>query len=105
MGKFEDYIRSIDPATPLPDGLLTNLQAAYAEDISLSEAKVASVESALADKDAEVVNLGKELTSAKSHNYDLLMNIPHTVDETNPPGSVDETVTTIDSLFGEDNGT
>jgi hypothetical protein len=103
MGKFEDYIRSIDPATPLPEGLLTNLQAAYAEDISLSEAKVASVESALADKDAEVVNLGKELTSAKSHNYDLLMNIPHTVDEIDPPGSDDDTVITVDKLFGVDN--
>jgi hypothetical protein len=104
MGKFEDYIRSIDPATPLPEGLLTNLQTAYAEDIALSEAKIASVETALADKDATANKLASELTAAKSHNYDLLMQVPKTVDEV-PPPAIDDNVTSIDDLFGEDNGT
>lgn len=99
MGKFEDYIRSIDPAVELPPNLLTELQNAYTEDIALSEAKIASVETALADKDAEASKLALELTSAKSHNYDLLMQVPKTVDEI-PPNPTDEVIT-VDSLFGD----
>ena len=103
MGKFEDYIRTIDPATPLPTNLLTDLQTAYAEDIALSDAKISSVEQTLTAKDEEITNLSKELTSAKSHNYDLLMSLPKKVDEI-PPNPSDET-TTIDDLFGVENGT
>ena len=102
MGKFEDYIRSLDPTVELPEGLLTNLQAAYAEDIALSDAKIASVETALAGKDAEVSKLTGEVTAAKSHNYDLLMLIPKTVNEVDPPPAGD-TAADIDDLFGEDN--
>jgi hypothetical protein len=102
MGKFEDYIRAIDPTVELPANLLTDLQNAYTEDLALSEAKIASVETALADKDATITKLNGDLTTAKSHNYDLLLQVPKTVEEDTKPLD-GETSINIDDLFGDNN--
>lgn len=71
-------------------------------DVSAYVAKISQLESALAEKDAAIADLGNQLTAAKAANYDLLMNppIPDTNVEDETSDS-DDTDVDIDDLFGD----
>ena len=71
-------------------------------DVSVYEAKIAELESAVADRDNVIIAKDAEITAAKAANYDLLMSVPSDTDDTNV--IVDDSDESVDysDLFGKD---
>jgi len=69
-------------------------------DTSAYEAKIAELTATIAERDAAIADLGTQVTAAKSHNYDLLMQIGTPNEEIAADTGVDDSFD-IDDLFGE----
>jgi hypothetical protein len=72
-----------------------------APDTAAYEAKIAELTGIIADRDAAIADLGSQVQAAKSHNYDLLMQIGTPNEEIAADTGVDESFD-IDDLFGEE---
>lgn len=75
-------------------------------DVSAFTAKIAQLESVIAERDATIADLGNQLTAAKAVNYDLLMAVPNdaadTTENTTENEPDDDDGPDIDDLFGDD---
>lgn len=105
MGKFNDLISSVgvgeDGMTlAYPDTFLTDLDAAYADDMAIPDARIAVLEADLAAATAQVTQLMAE-------NYQLIKQVPAAApegddgDDTDGGDDDDDDITT-DDLFGGD---
>ena len=103
MPKFTDLISTLGFAedgitTAYPESFLPDIQAAYADDMSIPDARIQVLEADLAAAQAEVIAL-------KAHNYELLVSAPVVADDSteesdeDPDGEPDDAG--VDGLFKE----
>lgn len=107
MAKVTDLLSSLGVAedgisTVYPDTFVADIQSAYDEDFSIPAARISVLESDLAAAQAEILAL-------KAHNYELMVSVPATTDETEDESDDSESDSDddnddnsgVDSLFTE----
>jgi hypothetical protein len=79
----------------------TEVEAPETPDLAAYEAKIDELTNTIAERDAAIADLGIQVSAAKAHNYDLLMQIGTPNEEIAADTGSDESFD-IDDLFGED---
>jgi hypothetical protein len=69
-------------------------------DTAAYEAKISELTATIAERDAAIADLGIQVSKAKAHNYDLLMQIGTPTEEIETESEDGESFD-IDDLFGE----
>jgi glycyl-tRNA synthetase (class II) len=105
METFEEVVARLagNAETPLAPEIITELNAGYANDISVREAAIAEREAQIAERDALIAEKDKEAVRLKAVNYDLLVKTPATRADTdnNKPENQGDKPTGISSMFEE----
>ena len=108
MGKFQDAMNDFGQSVDLPDDFKSAIINAYDEDFSSFDAKVSGLESQLVEKDNAITQLntdfGKQISSLKAANYDLLRAVPRDAKATESNNSEDnlsDHAITIADLFSK----
>lgn len=109
MSKLRALIGAWQEAGAFPESIDDDFDAAWSEDIGPFDGKISELTAGLEGKDDEIKNLIGELTASKAHNYDLLKQVPATIDaegdsdsDDNNVGDVDADDGTVNDLFEED---
>lgn len=106
MAKFHEVLAKVFGGEEFYKGdAKGELEAAYDEDFSIPTAKIGQLETQLTEastgRTADTEAFNAERNSLKAKNYDLLMKIPATDDDTNepPPTGSTEKEISIEDLF------
>jgi hypothetical protein len=106
MGKFEEFINSLDDQAELDVAeVVANLAKLHNEEISTSTAKINSMQTTLTEREKAIADRDAEISKAKAANWDLVNQIPTNTPEadaqahTDADGIPDAGSITLDDVF------
>jgi rRNA-processing protein FCF1 len=103
METFAEVIArlSANTETPIPEPVITELNAGYAHDISIREAAIADRDAQIVERDKLVAEKEQAALQLRAANYDLLKRVSAPKDDDPDTGNdQDNTPKGINSLFG-----
>lgn len=105
MGKFEDYITTLEGRDDISVEVVAELAKFHSEDLSVATSKIEQLNSHLSDKDAAIAEKDSEISKVKAANWDLVNQIPveNPDDTNNAPvdGEIDQKRITLDDAFAQ----
>jgi len=104
MGKFEDYITSLEGRDDVSVEIVAELAKFHNEDLSTSSAKIEQLNSQLSEKDTAIAAKDSELNAAKAANWDLVNQIPapeNEIPDATGDGEIDQKRITLDDAFAQ----
>jgi predicted nucleic acid-binding Zn-ribbon protein len=107
LGKFEDFVISLDGQTDLSvTDVVAQLHKLHNEEVSIGSAKIQTLTDQLTEKNTALAETESQLKDAKSANWDLVNRIPGESSEeaanANESGSeIDQKRITLDDAFAQ----
>lgn len=104
MGKFDEYITSLDGKDDLNViEVVAELAKLHNDELSFTNSKVEQLNSQLAEKDTAIAAKDSEISKVKAANWDLVNQIPSESSDENPEqndgDTIDQKRITLDDAF------
>lgn len=106
MGKFEDYINSLEGKDDLViENVVSELLNIHNDEVGLANAKISNLDSKIAENITAIAEKDAEIQRVKSINWDLANQVPiggneNRSDNDSDDGKPDAAHITIDDLLG-----